>query len=75
MATPKPADDYFNGFTVFSITLFLIEIIISSIVKEKYFLGFYFWLDLISTVSMITDIGWIMEDLLGDKGQRAKNAY
>lgn len=69
LATPKPADDYFYAFTVVSLTLFGIEIILLSIVKEGYFLGFYFWLDLISTLSLITDIGWIMEDILGDKGQ------
>jgi len=75
MATPKEADDYFYSFTVFSLSLFAIEIILASIVKENYFLGFYFWLDIISTISLITDIGWLMEDLIGSKGNEAKNAY
>ena len=68
LATPKPADDYFYSFTVLSLALFILEIILSSIVKENYFLGFYFWLDLISTISLIGDIGWLMEDILGAKG-------
>ena len=45
--------------------MFTIEIILASISKEDYFGGFYFWLDLISTVSLITDIGWIMNAMLG----------
>ena len=32
-------------------------------VKPEYRGNFYFWLDLVSTVSLITDIGWLMEGL------------
>ena len=45
--------------------LFFIEIVLSSIAKEDYFNSFYFWLDLISTVSLITDIGWIWDEIIG----------
>lgn len=45
--------------------LFFLELIIASIVNEDYFLGFYFWLDLISTVSLIFDIGWFWDAILG----------
>jgi len=45
--------------------MFTIEIIVASISKEDYFLSFYFWLDLVSTISLITDIGWIMNAMLG----------
>ena len=46
------------------------------IAKEDYFLGFYFWLDLISTLSLITDIGWVMNAMMGtsDSGGDASNA-
>ena len=73
LATPIDADEYFYSITTLSLALFLVEILFASIAKEKYFLGFYFWLDLISTISLITDIGWIMDLLLGDS-TRAKSA-
>ena len=61
-------DDTFNYLNCIALALFGIEIIIASIVKEDYFNGFYFWLDFISTVSMITDIGWIMQGIMGTGG-------
>jgi len=32
---------------------------LSSLAIDGYLFGFYFWLDLIATVSLISDIGWI----------------
>ena len=43
--------------------LFLFEIVLSSIVKEGFLCGFFFWLDVLATGSMIFDIGWLMENL------------
>mmetsp|Transcript_3333 Transcript_3333/g.2301 ORF Transcript_3333/g.2301 Transcript_3333/m.2301 type:complete len:168 (+) Transcript_3333:211-714(+) len=59
LALPKDADPICYGITCFCMACFLIEIILASIVKDDYFLSFFFWLDLISTLSMIGDIGWI----------------
>ena len=53
--------------------LFMIELILASLVKEDYFLGFYFWLDLISTISLIFDIGWFWDTILGT-GSSVNNA-
>jgi hypothetical protein len=50
---------------------FLIEVIMSSLAKDDYFLGFYFWLDLIATISLITDIGWIWDKILGTDDESA----
>ena len=61
----KSADDAFNILNCLSLFLFSVEIILASISKDDYWLGFYFWLDLISTVSLITDIGWIMDAIMG----------
>jgi hypothetical protein len=36
-----------------------------SLVNEGFFLGFYFWLDFMSTVIMITDISVIWNSLTG----------
>ena len=40
---------------------FLVEILLACIAKDGYFLSFFFWLDLVSTFSMVTDIGWVMQ--------------
>jgi len=53
---------------------FFIELFLSSIAKEGYFLGFYFWLDLIASLSLITDIGWIWNPILGTEDVSASNA-
>lgn len=52
-------DGVFYGITTFCMCAFLVEILLASLAKEDYFLTFFFWLDFISTVSMIGDIGWI----------------
>mgnify|MGYP000975469509 CR=1 FL=1 len=56
---PKRFDDYFYGITVGGIVLYTIEIVLSSLILDDYFLGFFFWLDVVSTVSMVGDVGWI----------------
>ena len=30
---------------------------------QDYFLGFYFWLDLLSTITLLLDVGWINDAL------------
>lgn len=64
----KAADQTFYGLTITAMTLFMIELILSSIAKDDYFLSFYFWLDLVSTVSLIFDIGWFWDAILGTGG-------
>lgn len=41
--------------------IFLVEMTIMSFVEDGYFLSFFFWLDLIGTLSLILDIGWITD--------------
>lgn len=60
LAFTKPADNYFYSLTTVVFVSFLVELILSCLAKDDYFMGFYFWLDLISTLSLIMDIGWIM---------------
>ena len=38
---------------------------LSSLAKENYFLGFYFWLDVVATVSMLFDIPVVMDAMFG----------
>ena len=66
--TDKPADDGFYAMSCVCMLFFILELVMSSIVKDGYFLGFYFWLDLLSTVSLLTDIGWIWDLIIGSQG-------
>ena len=56
----KSADNVFNTLTTIAFVSFMLELFLSCLAKDDYFLGFYFWLDLVSTLSLIMDIGWIM---------------
>lgn len=62
-----------TDYIVFAITswcfgMFALEIILASICRENYFLTFFFWLDAVSTISMITDIGQIWDAMTGGGG-------
>jgi hypothetical protein len=66
LTCPKSIDDYFFAASSVCLFFFTVEIILASISQEGYFLGFYFWLDLVSTVSLITDIGWLWDIIMGE---------
>jgi hypothetical protein len=65
------ADRIFTGFTIMSFFAFLIELIAASISKPGYWLSFFFWLDLIATASIVSDIQPLMELMLGEGGSGA----
>ena len=62
IAFAKNTDDYFYAITTFCLVCFTAEIIMASYATKHYFNSFFFWLDIIATASLITDIGWIMGD-------------
>ena len=64
-AFPKSADDTFNVFALIIMTIFALEIFINSLSSQGYLFSFYFWLDLFSTISIITDITWIWDSIIG----------
>lgn len=64
LAFPKSTDDIFYGITLVAMIAYTIEIICASIAVDDYFLSFFFWLDLISTISMIPDCGWIWNPII-----------
>lgn len=74
LLAPKSADEVFWSITSVAMALFLIELIMASIAQKDYFLGFYFWLDFIATISLITDIGWIYNEMTGGGDIDAENA-
>jgi hypothetical protein len=62
----KQVDNAFYICTIIAMVFFLLEILLASLSKEDYFLGFYFWLDLVATISLIFDIGWFWDAILGN---------
>lgn len=56
---PKDYDIVFNVISIIAILVFTLEIIISIIVKPNYYLSFFFWLDLLSAISIFLDLVWI----------------
>jgi class 3 adenylate cyclase len=63
----QPADNIFNAITVTCIIVFLVEIVLSCFGKDDYFWSFFFWLDCISTGTLVLDLTWINESIQGDE--------
>ncbi|KAL4493547.1 hypothetical protein ABPG72_004040 [Tetrahymena utriculariae] len=59
MTTRKDADLGFDVCTIIAIFTFVAEIIMSMVEREGYTFSFFFWLDILSTVSMILDINML----------------
>jgi len=62
----KKLDETFINLTIVSLFLFLIELTLQTIGQQDYLGSFFFWLDLISTLSIVTDIPPIMNAMTGD---------
>jgi hypothetical protein len=61
-------DDIFYGITLFGIIAFALEVLAGVLAVEDYLFSFFFWLDLVSTLSMVPDCGWIWEPITGGGG-------
>jgi len=48
--------------------MFTIEIILSVIVKKGYTFSFFFWLDILSTISLILDINMVSNAIFYSSG-------
>jgi hypothetical protein len=57
-------DDIFNGIYLFVLILFLVEFLCNWYVKPSYVSTFFFWLDLMSIMSMFLEIDWILNPLV-----------
>jgi hypothetical protein len=68
LVLPKTADIPLDVLTLIAMGLFLTELILSILAVEKYFPGFYFWVDVLSLLSMLPDISFLIEALEGDVG-------
>ena len=61
---PSDSDNIINALQTTILVLFTIEIIFTCLAKEGYINSFFFWLDLVSSLSIIQDIGFIFDPLL-----------
>ena len=61
LSIPKSGDNIANIVTITVLLTFSCDIIISCIALDEYVFSFFFWLDIISTVSLLADITWIMD--------------
>ena len=66
--------DYaFNVIQCLLVAIFGLEWILNIISKIDYLWSFFFWLDFIATVSLIQDIDWVMNPILGYGSARQKS--
>ena len=54
----KDADNYFYGCLTVSMVLFAAEIWLNTVVIDEFKYSFFFWLDIIATLSLVIDIPW-----------------
>jgi len=66
VSLPKSLDDSFNIVTTICFGLFLAEIIAACLCRKDYFWTFFFWLDVVSTLSMLPDISWFWDSVTGE---------
>lgn len=62
---PRSFDEVFYSLALIALVLFFVELMLNSIAKRDYLFSFYFWLDLLATLSLIPDIGWIWDPIVG----------
>jgi hypothetical protein len=76
----EDVDNAFNVLTIICMSIYTLEIILQCVADRRedepetlktqyiwrYFGSFYFWLDVLSTASMILDVTWFLESLIDD---------
>jgi hypothetical protein len=65
VGTSKEADMAFFITFLISFLLFLVELIINSLVLPGYKFSFFFWLDVIATISLFPDVPFLLDPVLG----------
>ncbi|KAF4727772.1 Adenylyl/guanylyl cyclase [Perkinsus olseni] len=67
-STSQSADTTFDVLTSISLVIFVIEVTAASVGKEGYIWSFFFFLDSLSTASLILDLTFVAEALFGGGG-------
>ena len=65
VVTSKPADFLFDVVTVIALIVFLTDLIAASFGKEDYWLSFFFYMDLVATLSLVLDISSVAALIAG----------
>jgi hypothetical protein len=65
----RAQDEAFFDLSFVCLVMFATEILLNSIVRRDYFLRFYFWLDLIATISLFSDVGWLWNPIMGSSNE------
>lgn len=71
LAVGKGGDNAFYIMTLICFAIFSLEILLSCYAKGDYLFTFFFWLDLVSTVTLLLDVGWISDALYGTSSDSA----
>lgn len=60
----KTGDPIFDALTLVSLGIFSFEVVFSCLTKKDYFLSFFFYLDLVSTLTLVLDLTYVDTALL-----------
>ena len=66
---PVSFDTFFVVMTLLCLFMFMLELTMMSVAStrdEPYFLMFFFWLDMVAALSLLADIPWLTNALLGE---------
>lgn len=69
--TTRPADQYFVIGLSISFVLFTLEVLITSVVVDDFKYSFFFYLDIVATLSIVSDIPWMLNLLIILVGERS----
>jgi hypothetical protein len=53
-------DPYYYGLICGSFVLFSTEVLLNSCVQDDFKYSFFFWLDIVATLSLVVDIKWLV---------------
>ena len=73
LLTYRDADEAFSAASLLIIVIFSFEFILSCYCLDEYCNGFYFYLDIISILSMLLDVEWISSIILGTSTSKSLN--
>lgn len=71
---PDSHNDTLYGILMVIFVLFSLETVALSVVQPKYFLSFFFWMDLVGTLSILLDVGWITARFLPSGSLRGQGS-
>ena len=69
MSAPKSADGGYEAVAIVLFIIFMLELLINSVTQDKYFLSFFWFLDLVAALSMLLDVEVVRTALMGDTDQ------